>query len=228
MPDWPNIARCLASSSANSVDATRVHGNGDQRIKRNLTVATLRTFIAVELSASVSQAALDLMQKLQDTPANVKWVGPTELHWTLKFLGEVSTRDIPSVCRAMIQAVEKLPAFELQVRGAGAFPKPDRPRTVWLGAGEGTDHFVQLHEALEQKLEPLGFRSERRRFQPHITLGRVRRSPAGVDELGGLIAEQADFDGGKMRVDEVIAFSSRLERLGPTYEILGRAPLAKS
>ncbi len=190
-------------------------------------MATLRTFIAVELPSPIRQSALDLIEQLQGTPANVKWVGEMELHWTLKFLGEVSSRDIASVCRAMTRAAAQVPAFTLEVKGAGAFPKPDRPRTVWLGAGEGADSFVALHEELEKVFEPLGFRSERRRFQPHITLGRVRRSPFGVDELGGLIAEHADFDAGNMRVDEIVAFSSQLKPSGPTYEMLGRASLGR-
>jgi len=190
-------------------------------------MATLRTFIAVELSAGVQQSALDLIDSLQGTAANVKWVETSQLHWTLKFLGEVKSREIPSVCRAMIQAAKSVPTFKVEVRGAGAFPTAQRPRTVWLGAGEGVDSFVQLHEALEQRLQPLGFRSERRRFQPHITLGRVRRSPFGVEELGGLILEQAEFDAGSMRVDEVVAFSSQLQRSGPTYEVLGRAELGR-
>ncbi|REJ70014.1 MAG: RNA 2',3'-cyclic phosphodiesterase [Planctomycetota bacterium] len=189
------------------------------------TMATLRTFIAVELPNVVRLAAVDLIERLRDTPANVKWVGAAELHWTLKFLGDVPSREIPHVCRAMRQAVEGLASFEIEVRGAGAFPAATRPRTVWLGVGEGLDAFVELHDALERSLAKLGFRSERRRFQPHITLGRVRRSPFGVDELGGLIEQEVEFEAGRMRVAEVVAFSSRLESSGPTYEVLGRAAL---
>ena len=190
-------------------------------------MATLRTFIAVELPVAVRQAAVRLIEELQGTQANVKWVDEMQLHWTLKFLGEVSSRDIPGVCQAMIKAAASVPAFEVNVGGAGAFPKADRPRTVWLGASDGVDSFVALHDELEKRLEPMGFRSERRRFQPHITLGRVRRSPFGVDELGGLILEQANYEVGSMRVDEVVAFTSQLERSGPTYEVLGRASLGK-
>lgn len=195
--------------------------------KKRRSMATLRTFIAVDLPVAVRQSAFDLIGELQGTEANVKWVEESQLHWTLKFLGEISTRDMASVCRAMTKAVAKVPAFHVNVHGAGAFPTAERPRTIWLGASEGVDSFVALHEELEKTFEPLGFRSERRRFRPHITLGRVRRSPNGVAELGGLIQEKADYEVGSMHVKEVIAFASRLERSGPTYEVLGRASLAK-
>jgi 2'-5' RNA ligase len=60
----------------------------------------------------------------------------------------------------------------------------------------------------------LGFREEQRRFRPHLTLGRVRRSPEGVEELGQLILDQTEFAAGTMTVAEVLVYSSRLERTG--------------
>ena len=72
----------------------------------------------------------------------------------------------------------------------------------------------------------LGFRPESRRFQPHLTLGRIRDASGGLAQLAELLRKHADFDAGPMPVDEVVVFSSRLEKTGAVHERLGAAPLA--
>ena len=84
---------------------------------------------------------------------------------------------------------------------------------------------MALNERVEPPLEKLGFRRERRRYEPHLTIGRVRRGGPGVVELGTLIRERADLELGRTRVSELIVFSSQLDRSGPTYDPLARAPL---
>ncbi len=125
----------------------------------------------------------------------------------------------------MADAVAGLKAFDLEVCGVGAFPEPSRPRTVWIGTGRGTEEMVEVHQRLDSALGEAGFRTEGRRFRPHLTIGRVRNSPDGFDELAAAIENESEFQAGIMRVDELLIFSSRLERSGPVYEILGRAEL---
>lgn len=185
----------------------------------------IRTFVAVEIPFDVKDRAGKMITRLRGTEAKVKWVAPEHMHWTLKFLGPVDMVDIPAVCEAVKRAVEPLACFDVEVEGAGAFPDARRPRTVWIGMGRGTDQMVELHDAIEFELAKLGFRSENRRFRPHVTIGRVRQSPRGIGELGRLIEAEADFDGGVSLVDEVVVFSSELGPDGPTYEPLCHAEL---
>ncbi len=84
---------------------------------------------------------------------------------------------------------------------------------------------IALHDAIERELGPLGYREENRRFRPHLTIGRVRQSPSGIDELGRLILKNADFESGLSTVYEVVVFSSELGPDGPTHEPLGHAEL---
>jgi RNA 2',3'-cyclic 3'-phosphodiesterase len=121
--------------------------------------------------------------------------------------------------------VKEIPAFELEVRGAGAFPAADRPRTLWLGAGTGAQSMVALQAGIQRQLDLLGHRGESRRYVPHLTLGRAGgKSPPRslVRELASL----ADYDAGAMLVDEVTVFSSKLGPEGPVYDVLAHAQLA--
>lgn len=187
---------------------------------------SIRTFLALEISEEIRARATELIELLRHTQADVKWVPPQNLHLTLKFLGNVHANEIPRVCQAVAKVTARMASFEIEVRGAGAFPHIDRPRTLWLGTTTGEQELVQLHDAVEQSLVPLGFREEHRRFHPHLTLGRVRHSPA-VAELAGQLAEQADFLAGPLFADEVAVFASRLDRKGAEYEVVGHAPLAR-
>ena len=188
-----------------------------------------RTFVAIETTPSVRDRASDLIGQLSTTSASVRWVEPEQMHWTLAFLGDVPLDDIPGVCRAVQKGAERISPFDLHAQGAGAFPNAEKPRTIWLGASQGSDEMITLHDAIEAELEKLGFRGERRRYRPHLTLGRVRRSaPHEVAQLGELVEQYANFDAGSIHIDEVVVFSSRLSSSGPSYDELGRAVLASS
>jgi 2'-5' RNA ligase len=189
-----------------------------------MATRSLRTFIAVEMSSEVRTRARQLVDKLQETGAKVTWVKPEAMHLTLKFLGDVDLLEIPAVCEAVSGVVAELPPFEIEIRGAGAFPSASRPRTIWLGVGHGNEELVEVHDAIERALSRLGFRQENRRFRPHLTLGRVR-GDGGLSELGRLVTQHAEYVGGVASVDDVIVFSSELDAEGPIHEPLAVAPL---
>jgi 2'-5' RNA ligase len=189
---------------------------------------TVRTFVAVETSGAVQLKATELIETLAATGAKVSWVKQQNLHLTLKFLDEVRWNDIADVTRAVQTAAATAEPFELEIRGAGAFPSPGKPRTLWLGTAAGSEPLASLHAALEKALKPLGFPKEHRRFAAHLTLGRVRDAGPGTRELGTLLTQHADFSAGRFSVDELVVFSSELTPQGPIYEAIGRAELGTS
>jgi RNA 2',3'-cyclic 3'-phosphodiesterase len=184
----------------------------------------IRTFVAVAIGADVRARALKLMERLRPVAPNVKWVEPQGLHWTLNFLGNVEERETGEICAAVAEAALEHEPFDLEIRGAGAFPSPDRPRTLWLGVGAGRDGIIALQASIEKSLEQLGFRGEARRYTPHLTIGRPGRGQPSSD-LATELANLANFPGGTMLVDEVTIYSSELTRSGPIYDPLGFAPL---
>jgi len=187
---------------------------------------TIRTFVAVELNAAVRGRAEGLIELYRGAGADVKWVETSNLHLTMKFLGDVRSQEITRVCEALGHAAAKVEPFALDVSGAGAFPNARRPRTLWIGAGNGEEEMIALHGQLETSLGKLGFRKEHRRFHPHLTIGRVRRSGPATAELGQLVVNNAEFHAGRIDVSQVVVFSSQLGRSGPIYEALSRASLA--
>jgi 2'-5' RNA ligase len=186
---------------------------------------TVRTFVAIETSGAVSQKAAELIEKLAATGAKVSWVKPHNLHLTLKFLDEVRWNEIADVTRAVDQAAKSVEPFELEIRGAGAFPSLGKPKTLWLGTADGSEPLAALHAALEKALKPLGYPKEHHRFAAHLTLGRVRDAGPGTRELGPILQQHAEFTAGRFSVEELVIFSSELTPEGPIYEAIGRAEL---
>ncbi len=185
---------------------------------------TIRAFVAVEVPEEIRIAARQLIAKLQECQCDVKWVEPHNLHFTLKFLGNIKDRDIPDVYRAIEAAIEGMRAFEMTVQGVGAFPNISRPRTLWLGIASGGEKLVDLYERLDARFAEIGFRQESRRFVPHLTLGRGRSGMAN----GSLVEQLSEFtetEFGPAPVDEVVLFSSELRPDGPQYEPLVRCEI---
>lgn len=190
--------------------------------------STLRTFLAVELDAPVRDRAETLMGQFRGVAADVKWVERQNLHLTLKFLGDVPTTDMPQIIQAVTQAVAETNPFELEIHGAGAFPDLRRPRTIWLGVREGDEPMRVLHRQVESALKKLHYPPEGRKFTAHLTIGRVRGGGPTLADLGRLLQEHADTPLGRTSVEEVVVFTSHLDRSGPIYEAIGRAPLGRS
>lgn len=190
-------------------------------------MAKTRTFIAITAIDEVHASAVSVIDRLRSSTENVKWVEPDNLHWTLQFLGDLSDVEMAEVCLRTVRVAAQQEAFTVAARSVGAFPSNDRPRVLWLGAGEGSEALRRLQERIEESLNSLGFRGENRQFVPHLTLGRVAsRGGSGGPVLAERLAKLADFDGGVMAVDEVTVYASEPSRDGPAYHVLARAPLA--
>jgi 2'-5' RNA ligase len=190
-------------------------------------MARLRTFIAIDLPSNIRNRVSTLQETLARSAPDVKWVEDENLHLTLLFLGEVGDRDVLEVCRTTSKRCQSVAPFTLTVEGAGCFGNPRRPRTVWVGVGEGAAEVIALHDTIEEGLLDLGcYRREERQFTPHITLGRVKQDEGG--DLAAMLQQKADWQAGTVEVREVLVMSSQLTPKGPVYAVLSRAPLQGS
>lgn len=182
-------------------------------------MAKTRTFLAVVPSPDIIERAERALLRLRRLTDNVKWVERANLHWTLHFLGDLDDQELYEICQAAERALANIEPFSLSAVGVGAFPSNDRPRTLWIGAGVGSEQLEQVHAALDAELRPLGFRGENRRFVPHLTLGRAGRTltMAETVALGEELAKLTDYDAASQTVDEIVVFASRLKREGADY-----------
>jgi RNA 2',3'-cyclic 3'-phosphodiesterase len=188
-------------------------------------MATVRTFIAIELAEGVAGALADLRDELS-THGEANWVANDSIHLTLLFLGEVPKADILGICKTVQSVAKKHKKFNVDVRGLGAFPNNRRPKILWAGIAEGAEPLVDLHRDLEAALLELGcYRRENRAYRPHVTIGRLKPDE-DTDKWSEILAQQAEWSGGTSEIRSVIVYSSDLRGDRPVYAVLGTGRLS--
>jgi RNA 2',3'-cyclic 3'-phosphodiesterase len=176
----------------------------------------VRLFVALTPPPDVQQAVWQAFAPLRSRTLPVKWVRPDGVHLTLKFLGEVPEERSAELAAALGAAVVGAKPIALVVRGAGAFPDPERPRVFWAGV-EPDPAIELLQDQIERVYAPLGFPTEARAFRPHLTVGRAGRRArprdfAGVDRaLSDLVVDATAL------LDGVDLVQSVLQEEGPVY-----------
>lgn len=190
---------------------------------------TMRCFVALDLATEVVGSLRDAQTELREAFADeprVQWVSPAAMHLTLKFLGDrVDAGVAPALVDALAAATRRRPAFDLSVRGIGAFPEPGAARVLWAGL-QAPAELAALRESIEQRLEDIGFPRGQREFSPHVTVGRVRNQQATPD-LSKALQGLKDREFGDSPVDSVVLYRSTLTPKGPRYEALARAQLKR-
>ena len=185
----------------------------------------MRTFIAVELDETCRRRLVKTVELLRPMAGGVRWVSPESMHLTLKFIGEVDELAIPGAIEALGPAAGAAEPFTMRVAGVSAFPSRGRPRVIHVGIEEPDGVLAVLQSAVEAALaEELGVAPERRRWTPHVTLGRVkdaRRCPR-VEQIAAAVPEQ-DF--GRVEVDSFVLMASELRPAGAVYTPVHRFPL---
>jgi 2''-5'' RNA ligase len=188
-----------------------------------------RAFIAVHFSDEVIAnltAILSQVRRMIGAQSVVRWVEPRNVHLTLQFLGDVDLSVIPMLTSELRGAFSDIQPFDVSLTGIGAFPAPTRPRVIWIGIDSGVDSLKTLQACVEVVTTPLGFIPDRRAFNPHVTLGRVKEDRRPVD-LTKTLAPLHEAQAGKSRIDAVFLMKSDLKPTGPVYSILDRFPLGR-
>jgi 2'-5' RNA ligase len=163
----------------------------------------IRAFIAIELPdglrGQIAQVQRELQGRLtREAPAaRLAWVKPPSMHLTLKFLGEIDERRVEALRDAIAQAVRGREPFEVPLARIGAFPRPQEPRSLWIGApdawerGDDAQRLAALVRAIEEACAADGVPRGPRPFTPHLTLARVK---AGERHVGRALAATGALD----------------------------------
>lgn len=183
-----------------------------------------RLFVALELPRAVRANLERLQADLQAAlpHGSVRWVDPWGSHLTLQFLGRVGQERLPAARDSLRAAAERGMTHHLRLEGLGCFPRPQRPRVVWVGVSGETTRLLALQREIEEALAGLGFEPEQRAFHPHVTVGRVRQpSPA----LTHLLCNPPGAHLGHLHAGEVHLVESHPSPRGARYESLASCPL---
>lgn len=184
----------------------------------------IRTFIAIKISPELEAALNAFLEELRKIRCDIKWVKAEGVHLTLKFLGNIPYADVLKISDGVVKAVQGFGSLRLRTGEKGAFPSLKRPRVFWVDLGEDNDrNLLEVQSQIEEKLSELGFEKERRRFHPHLTVGRVR-SPKNIEEVTRKFMENP-FPEIAFNVDQILIMKSDLTPKGAVYTVQKTVPL---
>jgi RNA 2',3'-cyclic 3'-phosphodiesterase len=204
--------------------ATRL-ARAELRTPRKMSDST-RTFVAIPIPEGLRAKLGRLQAAIAPEAPGTNWVEPNLMHVTLAFLGDVPHSDLADVCRAVAVAVAGYPPISLQLRDLGVFGDPTKPRTAWVGIeGLGVETLANIQKSIATAVAQVGYRLDDDRFQPHVTLGRIKSGRGRSPDFRPLLKKHAGWVGSAFEVKEIVTFGSTLGPDGPSYDALARAPL---
>ena len=192
------------------------------------TVESIRVFIAVPISPPAIRVLSTVIERLSSKiPEGIRWVNSDGIHLTIKFLGDVAPSQVSGITEAMGRAAAQVSPFQIRLQGLGTFPNKIKPRVLWAGFEGHLALLTELQEKTENELAALGYPKDRRPFNPHLTLGRVRDQVSGQTRRGiGATVSSEEMEGSEpWLVDSVELIQSLLGPGGATYSTLASVSL---
>ena len=188
-----------------------------------------RTFVCVEIGAPEQAAIAAMRTWLPDDIRAVRSVVATNLHITMRFLGDLSPEHMEAVCRATESTASEFERFEALIGEVGAFPSARRASTIWAGVTEGDEVLANIYQRLEEHLSKSGFGSPDKRFRAHVTLARVRPEIGSLDRrrlADALTAiSSTPHRPVPIQVSHLTVMASKLTREGSIYTPITQANL---
>ena len=177
----------------------------------------IRAFVALPLPEAI-RSQLAVTQFLLPLPRPVP---PANMHVTLAFLGSLPENVLEEVHDAL-DRIRAAP-LTLSITGLGVFGG-DKPRNVHatLAPNPALDH---LQGRVARAVRELGVPLERKRFVPHVTLGRLAPGQISAGELAKAMGEIGAVTSPRFSVSEFALYRSLLRAEGPVYDVLTNYPL---
>jgi len=180
----------------------------------------IRTFLALELPQTVRNklsAHAELISG-HDKLHNIRWLPKENYHLTLAFLGNLEYVLIGSLQLKLIQNLSFIKAVTYRFSEITPFPFSGTPK-IAAAMLEYSDDLMQLQYNLAKCLRSFGVSLERRRFTPHVTLGRLKTRSRKSMEFQ---PQQIFLEGVS---EKVVIFQSELTPKGSVYTSLGEISL---
>ena len=181
-------------------------------------MSEIRTFLALPIPQEIKGYFKTMLEPIIDRQDKINWVKRENIHITLNYLGETDSEKIEEHAIQIESVVNTFPSFKLGTTDTGIYPHANEPRVLWVGSAPYDLTLSALKQKLDKELTHLGYRLDKRSFQPHITLARVKtisRKSSFIHKF--LTTEVREFN---FEVDTVKWMKSTLTPTGAEYEEL--------
>jgi 2'-5' RNA ligase len=183
----------------------------------------VRLFVALQVPEpwrAIARAVDEMLDAASDVP--MRFVDPSLLHITLRFLGEVPEERVPALDAALTHRLSPVD-LALGLGSPSTFGPPTRTQAVWLSVRGDIERLRTLVRRVDLAIAHAGIEVRDHRFSPHLTLARLDRKVTQeqrrlVAELVGTMPPPQPFS---HRVREAVLIRSTLGGARPVYEVIG-------
>lgn len=179
----------------------------------------IRSFLAFDLPDDIMDQVTLFSKEIKRSPLNVKWVNVKNIHLTVVFMGNIKANNIPEIEENIEKVCSRYSKFDLSLRGPGVFPNIRRPRVIWLGLEGDLERMSFFRDALQKQLQPFGIKQEKRKFKPHLTLGRFRKTKNNINNslLEDILIHNKDLSSPVVVLNRLFFIKSELKPSGAEY-----------
>jgi 2'-5' RNA ligase len=176
----------------------------------------MRTFIAADVGEK--KVFETLLSNPFFSSRCVRSVRPSNLHYTLTFIGEIDRPRIPSISDALDRICRTHSSFDVVYTGMDIFGSPGRPRVLWVRV-EDMGEIAAIGKEITSSLTRLEVSFDRRELKPHVTLARFSCIP-DREALQFLLSEYGEKEFARENVKQISIKRSITGRNGVEYETL--------
>lgn len=180
-------------------------------------MSQIRAFLAIDLDDDLKPKINRVIKEFKQIDTKIKYVELTNLHFTLKFFGDIDTEGLQLLESKIANVVSEFKPFNIKIKGCGAFPNNSHIKVIWVGIDDDKV-LKELHDALDKEFVKLGFDKDRK-FSSHLTIGRMK-SAKNKAMVKSTIEEYGDVEIGEMEVSHITLKKSTLTPSGPIYDDL--------
>ena len=178
-------------------------------------MSQVRAFLAIDLDDDLKPKINKIIREFKGIDTKIKYVELQNLHFTLKFFGDIDTNGLDVLKNAIEKVISEFDPFTVKIKGCGAFPNSNHIKVIWVGIDDDAI-LKELHDKLDDEFVRLGFDKDKR-FSTHLTIGRMK-SAKNKNQVKEIIEEFNNFEIGEMEVTEISLKKSTLTPAGPIYD----------
>jgi len=175
-----------------------------------------RLFLGIPIPLYIREELIRFINSYSNYP-QISWIRKVDnFHITLHFLGDTSELKLSQLITSLSSV--KFDSFNIAIEDIGCFPNWNNPKVIWTGVKGDTYAIDRIYKELSNTIRPLGFREDKKRFHPHVTIARVKNY-CDTSLISALQKESKKKFSNSFLVDKVNLYESILDCSGSIYNV---------
>ncbi len=177
-------------------------------LNHHIPHGTQRVFIGIPIDNQSQQHINELLKPIKDSRQDIRWVPENNRHLTLAFLGNRPISEVDNLIQQFDESYQQETRFQYRLSTLERFPDP-AGRIIAL-TNEPAGSLDELFQVTLKLLQRNEIEFSRKKFRPHVTLGRIKR-PKHVKKT---FDQQININ---LNITKITLYQSTLSESGSIY-----------